>query len=85
MIVRILTILLAFLSILWFPYSYTLALSFLASLFFAPVGVVVGIVTDLLYAPVLVGSLPVATLHGVVISLVAYVVGRFIRSRIIRL
>lgn len=84
MIVRILIIGLALLSPLWFAYPYTLLLSFIASLFFAPIGVVVGIITDLLYAPVLL-TWPIATLWGVAISLGAYVVGRFIRARVIQL
>lgn len=85
MMVRIGILALAFCSPFFFAYPYTLLLSFLASLFVAPVGVLVGMLTDVLYSPHLFTGIPVGTLLGALVSLVAFVVGRFVRARIIEI
>lgn len=75
----------AFLSVFLFPYPLTALLSFVASLYLPGVALLVGILVDLLYyvpeaAPY---GLPAASLFGLFLSLVALVVRRFVRARII--
>lgn len=74
----------ALLSLFWFPYPYTVLLSFAASLFFYPVGFLIGFLADLLYSPALFSTWPIGTSIGVAVSVCAYLVGRFIEARIIR-
>jgi hypothetical protein len=78
--IRAVLIAFAFLSVLWFPYPLTLALSFLAACFFPPTALLVGILADLLYWT---GGLPTATLAGLLLSGIAFFVQRFIKARII--
>lgn len=70
----------AFASTFFYPYPLTLALSFAASIVFPPSGLFVGMFSDFLYytAP----ELPLATLIGAGVSLLGYVVRRFVKARI---
>lgn len=80
---RVCITLFALLSPFWFPYPYTLFLSLVASIFFVPAGFLVGLLTDVLYGSSVFLALPTATLVGAGISLVGFVVHRFIEARII--
>jgi hypothetical protein len=81
-IASILLTVFTFLSLFFFPYPATLALSFLASLSFPLTALLVGVLSDALYfsAP---HTLPLATLLGVLASAIAFFVRRFIKARII--
>jgi uncharacterized membrane protein (UPF0136 family) len=86
--IRSILTLASFLSLFLFPYPYTLLLSFVASLFFPWVSLVVGIIADTVYFvphPPQGGglSIPYATLFGACASLLALFVRRFMKARII--
>jgi hypothetical protein len=85
MMVRLALSLSAFLSLFFFPYPLTLALSFVASLYIPFAALIVGICADLVYLswPEGGSALPVATLLGGALSLGALFVRRFVRERII--
>jgi hypothetical protein len=85
MMVRMVLALSSFLSLFFFPYPLTLALSFAASLYIPFAALIVGIFADLWYLSWPEGStaLPVATLLGGALSLGALFVRRFVRERII--
>gem|GEM_PF-3979572 len=65
-------------SLFLFPYPMTLALSFAATLFVPFFALVIGIYADLLYG----AAIPLMTLWGLVLSLAALVVHRFVKTRI---
>ncbi len=82
--IRILLSVLTFISLFLFPYPFTAALSFAASLSFPWLALVVGFLAELLYYA---GSetyrpLPLALITGAVLSLAALFVRRFVRERI---
>ncbi len=79
---RFVLIALAVLSPFLFPYPVTLALSFVASLFYPPLALVVGILTDLLYYVPSVAPLPLAVLTGLALSIAAFFMQRFLKTRI---
>ena len=83
MILRGVIILSAFLSAFLFPYPFTVLLSFGAALIFPPLGVVIGVLVDVLYFAPGVSAWPHAVLIGLLVSLIALVVRRFVRTRII--
>ena len=71
----------ASLSPLLFPFPLTVIASFVASLLWVPFGLLMGIVTDILYwAPG--GGLPVGTSIGVAVTLIAFLVRKFTKARI---
>jgi hypothetical protein len=71
----------ALLSPFVFPYPVTILLSSIASFYLPFIGLVVGILSDILYLEG--GKLPLASLIGLSISLIAILVHRFIKARII--
>lgn len=75
---RSLTSALAFLAAFWFPWPLTAVLAFGASLLLPPVALAVGILVDLLYA----WRMPWGTILGAFGSLLAYLVRRFVKARI---
>ena len=79
--IRYIVLVSSLLSLFWFPYPFTLVLSFVASLFFPPWALFIGFLSDLLYLPS--GAWPTATLLGALISLASVFVHRFIKTRII--
>lgn len=79
--IRILLFSLSVLSLFWFPYPYTLVLSFVASLYFPPAAFLIGIGADLLYLPS--GTFPLASAVGLGLSLFSVFVHRFTKARII--
>lgn len=81
--IRIVFIFFAFLSPFFFPFPATLILAFCASIFLPPVGILVGLLTDVLYYTPAVSTLPIATLAGAGISVIAFFVRRFLKTRII--
>lgn len=85
---RALFVLLAFLSLFLFPYPYTVLLSLIASLYLPFAALVVGVLADILYFSPLPPSsgglsLPVGTLLGALLSVLALFVRRFVKTRII--
>lgn len=79
--VRIIVIGTAFLSVFFFPYAITSILSGIASLYFPPTAILVGVLTDLLYY--MPPGIPSASLAGIALSGTAFLVRRFIKARII--
>jgi len=71
-----------FFSPFFFPYPFTLVLSFAASLFVPFVGILIGILTDVLYFVPHVDHIPLASLLGALVSVVAFFVRRFLKARI---
>ncbi|MEK7602341.1 MAG: hypothetical protein AAB472_02555 [Patescibacteria group bacterium] len=80
MVVRIIATVGAFLSVLLFPWQLALFIVAGVSALLPPVALVVGVFTDALYWSQ--GPLPYATLCGLAITLIAFVVERFVRTRI---
>lgn len=68
-------------SVFFFPYQATIVLSLVASLYFPPTALLVGILSDFLYYTY--PAFPSATATGVALSVGAYFVRRFIKARII--
>lgn len=75
----------AALSLFLFPYPFTLALSFAASLAFPPVAFLIGIAADILYFVPGEGwqALPAASLAGAGLSLAAFAARHFLKARIL--
>lgn len=73
-------ILSALASSLLFPWPAALLLVSVASFFLPPVALLAGVFTDALYWTS--GPLPYATLIGVVVTLLAYFVQHFVKTRI---
>ena len=72
----------AVLSVFLFPYPLTLLLSFLASLYLTPVALVVGILADLVYFAPGAAPVPFMSLLGGGLSVLALLVRRFVKARI---
>ncbi|HVX90449.1 MAG TPA: hypothetical protein VHC20_02310 [Candidatus Paceibacterota bacterium] len=72
---------LAAVSVFLFPWPYVTALVFLAALYVPLIGISLGVIYDALYYTQ-GGGWPVATLAGIVGSVAAFFLARFIRSRI---
>ena len=72
----------AFASLFFFPYPATVILALLASLYFPPIALFVGIFTDLLYYTPGASSWPIASLIGLLSSVIAFFVRRFMKARI---
>jgi hypothetical protein len=79
-IVRLVLISSALLSVFWFPYPATLVLSFIASIAFPFLGLLVGILVDALFYTF--PHIPVGTFYGIAVSIAAFLVRRFIKARI---
>lgn len=77
-----LAILLALVSPVLFPAAFAAVIVLIASLFVPPVGLLAGALTDALYYTPSV-SIPYATLAGLCVSVLGYVVHQFIKTRII--
>ena len=73
----------ALLSPFLFPFAVTLVLVAAASIVFPPIALISGIVTDLAYYTPGASFLPVASISGLLISVVALFVRRFLKARII--
>jgi hypothetical protein len=73
----------AVLSPFFFPFPATLVLAACASVFFPPIALAVGLLTDLLYYTPTASMVPVATLAGLLISIMVVFVRRFLKARII--
>ena len=72
----------ALVSPFWFPYPFTLLLSFGAAIAFPPVALLVGLIADLVYfSPP--AALPWGIVGGGVMAAAGYIVRRFIKARII--
>ncbi len=78
---RILATILALISPFVFPWVVTLVTAALASVVFPPLGIVVGIMMDILYNSPATG-IPYATIIGALVSGIGYVVHQFIKTRI---
>ncbi len=74
---------LALLSPFLFPYPATLAFSFAASVFLPPVGLLAGLLTDVLYYTPGASGWPIAVIAGLFISIIGFFVRRFLKTRII--
>ncbi len=72
----------ALLSPFMFPYPFTMLLSFVASLYFPPLGFLVGVLTDFLYYTPSAFPVPLATVLGIFISVGAFFMQRFLKARI---
>mgnify|MGYP003421979206 CR=1 FL=1 len=83
--IRVVVVVAAIFSPFLFPYPATLLFSFAASLYFPLAGVLLGVLTDLLYyvPGASAFSLPVGTISGALISGGALLVRRFVKARII--
>ena len=78
---RAVFIVLAAASTLLFPWQYGAVLIFIAALYVPLVGVSLGVIYDALYYAHGAGW-PIATIAGVVGSIAAFFIARFVRSRI---
>ena len=70
----------AVLSAFVFPWPFTALLALIASYFFAPSALIVGLLIEALYNP---GHLPLASILGLAASCFMYVVRRVAKTRII--
>jgi hypothetical protein len=73
----------ALMSTFLFPYPFTLVLSFLASIFVPWLALMIGFMNDVLFMVPADDRIPTATILGALASLVALLVRRFIKARII--
>ncbi len=81
--IRGIVIAFAVLSLVAFPYPLTVVLSFAASLFVPWLALLLGLLADALYyAPG--ATLPYATVLGLILTLLAVFVRRFVRERIMQ-
>ncbi len=78
---RLLAVVVAFASPLLFPAVLSFAFVFLAAIVVPPLGIVVGVFSDVLYYTPGSG-LPLGIIIGTGSSLIAFVVHRFIKTRI---
>lgn len=72
----------ALFSFFLFPYPYTLALAFVASIFVPWFALALGLLYDALFMIPHEGSVPLASILGAVSSLLAHLVRRFVKARI---
>lgn len=72
----------AVLSVFFFPFPLTVLLSFVASLYVPVAGLFIGAFADLLYYTPHASAYPIALVLGAVVSLVAFIVRRFVRARV---
>lgn len=82
-VIRIICVSGAFLSPFLFPYPLTLLLSFIASAFVPWIAIIVGVMQDALFMIPYEGRMPTATLIGAGISVLALIVRRFVKARIL--
>jgi hypothetical protein len=80
--IRAILLVAAFVSIFLFPYPATFILSFIASLFFPPAALIAGIITDLVYFVPGAYAFPLGIVLGALLSLIAFFVRRFAKTRI---
>ncbi|MFA5998157.1 MAG: hypothetical protein WC814_02110 [Candidatus Paceibacterota bacterium] len=73
-----------FVSVLFFPWPLSVLLALIASLFEPLVPVAVGLFADTLYYAPSAGTLPVFTLYGLVVSIIAALVRSRLRASSIR-
>lgn len=78
----VIVIIAALVSPFWFPYPFTLVLSFAAGVVFPPLALFVGLLVDLVYFST-PSPFPWGLILGGVVTLVAFFVRRFIKARII--
>jgi hypothetical protein len=81
-VLRVICVSAALLSPFFFPYPLTLLLSLVASAFIPWIALVVGVMQDALFMIPYEGRIPTATLLGAGASVVALVVRRFVKARI---
>lgn len=81
--IRAALLLSTFASVFLFPYPLTLVLSFAAGIYVPLTPLAAGIVTDLYYHVRGASALPLGTLWGLSLTLLAVVVRRFVKARII--
>lgn len=81
-VLRVVFVGMAFISPFLFPYPFTLALSFIASVFAPWVAVSVGLLMDAIFMIPHQHTVPLATLVGAGISFGALIVRRFVKARI---
>jgi hypothetical protein len=79
---RIIVITIAALGVFFFPWPYAMFLAFIAALFIPVLGLVFGLLSDLLYFSHSASHVPWATIIGAFSSAVAFFVRRFIKTRI---
>ncbi len=75
-------ILLTCISFVALPWQWTVASMILVSTSVPLAGIIFGVLLDLAYAPVGVGSVPLGTLYGLLASGLGYAISRFLRARI---
>lgn len=79
---RLVLIVLGFLSLFFFPWPFTLVLAFLAAFYVPPLGLLFGVLSDVLYFASGASFYPLGTLLGIVGFLLALVVHDFVKTRI---
>lgn len=82
MILRVGIVILALFGLFWFPWPLALVLIGVASMIAPVAGLVLGIATDLIFHPFVLGVMPYGTIVGIVGLGLGTVVRRFIESRI---
>jgi hypothetical protein len=70
------------LSFVALPWQWTVAFMIALSTSIPLAGIIVGVLLDLVYAPVGIGSVPLGILYGLVASGLGYAISRFLRARI---
>lgn len=79
---RYLTVLIALVSVLFFPYSVSLLVTIIAALAVPLAGVAVGMLTDAIYFTPHMGAFPKATVLGLLATIGAFLLRRFMRTRV---
>ncbi len=75
-------IVLACISFVSLPWQWTVGFMIVVSTSVPLAGIVFGVLLDLVYAPVGVGSVPLGVLFGLLASGLGYAISRFLRARI---
>lgn len=79
---RAILILATCISFVMLPWQFTVVMMVVLSTTIPLAGIIVGVLIDLVYAPVGISSVPLGVLFGVVASALGYAISRFLRARI---
>jgi hypothetical protein len=79
---RAILILATCISFVALPWQFTVLMMVVLSTSIPLAGIIVGVLLDLVYAPVGVSSLPLGVMFGALATAIGYAISRFVRARI---
>mgnify|MGYP007071675133 CR=1 FL=1 len=80
---RAILILATCISFVALPWQFTVFMMVVLSTSIPLAGIIVGVLLDLVYAPVVISSFPLGVVFGLCASAIGYAISRFVRARII--